>query len=1304
MSVVASHIEKPKTKNRSTNSPNKESQSLIDSKPIWSENSMNLDQDSLLDDTSNSFLLQDSLFPATESDASSGKANSSPTSEAASSSSENTNQPTVEIPEMEVLQGESNTEGQALETSNEEAISYPSSPYEDPSFNALVNASEQVATQTSQHENPEVESQRAQRAAPIAANESMGAAQTSQVEAMAAQEPNEFDAAGFKAALMAQIVQMQLPANAEEATEFDQHNNLSEIQNNATSQVNQEQEQSAGPIAATSEAEPAVDAVVAREIEEIPDPNIGETPASISANRSMPSPRPEGQVSTPLQDNVQEVEQQMESNNISEQQLANANEPSFTNALNSTESVREHADSAPDQFRAGEQSTLGATAESAENISQSQLQEMHGDRQASFEGLAQTQEQTGANDSAERTRIAADINAIYEKTKAKVEGILHTLEEKVTQMFTEAATKAKQLFEQYVDRKMRAYKAERYSGADGALRWGYDKLAGMPDEVNDFFTEGRQVYIDYIDKALDPIAEKVANELNLAKNTIQEGRNEIAKYVAELPENLQSIGTEAAETIQSQFDSLDDSVNEKQTALVDSLAAQYMESLQEVDARIEEMQAENRGLIDMAMDAIGEVIGVIIALKDMFLNLLSAIADVVNTIIEDPIGFLKNLFSGIALGLENFGKNILTHLQAGLIGWLTGAMGNVGIQMPEDIFSLKGIFSLASQILGFTWDRVRAIGVKVIGEPVMKAFETGFEIIMILKNEGLTGLWEYIKEQFNDLKELVIEGIKTMIRDTIIGAGIKWLLGLLSPVGAFIKAAMAIIDVVTFFVQKAAQIIELVSAFVESVRAVASGSITAVANAIEGALARAIPLVIGFLANLLGIGDLANKVVAIITKIQERVAKSITKLWMKIKELGKSFLKRLGFGGDKDSKNDPEKDKKIADGEKFLIEEDKRQDRDGDGKLTIDQVQEVARKTKAQHPVFKSITPRLEGKEWKYDWKGSDGTTEPGSKTDGDSTSNPNGLPLLDMYLKKVIFDENNGGLSQSFSNAVNGEGNLVEGKKVYFTQERVVGGIPCILIMRGANMADKGYEKLAIVDNKLVVAEEGYHRNYIPETISVSKEGKVFKAQYKTKTSRGEEGPCFEVKVRFDEISKEVPTQIQNRIVEGKDLRFKENGIPRGATDSAGGGFDNAHLVGDRFGGSGRNAALNIYPSSPKYNRQIMLSKENLMALRLPRNMPYNLKISAYIEERNFIRASNLQKLLTEKFDSQNPDPQNPNIELDLKNEMQANINKDLKDLPGQFVRVDYHSPQYGINEKIGKDEDYEKSVEEFISKNRGV
>lgn len=54
--------------------------------------------------------------------------------------------------------------------------------------------------------------------------------------------------------------------------------------------------------------------------------------------------------------------------------------------------------------------------------------------------------------------------------------------------------------------------------------------------------------------------------------------------------------------------------------------------------------------------------------------------------------------------------------------------------------------------------------------------------------------------------------------------------GLADSGWCFFKAAMAIIDVVKFFIQRAAQIIELIKAFTDSVAAIASGKVGAVAK------------------------------------------------------------------------------------------------------------------------------------------------------------------------------------------------------------------------------------------------------------------------------------------------------------------------------------------------------------------------------------------------------------------------------------------------------------------------------------------
>jgi len=75
--------------------------------------------------------------------------------------------------------------------------------------------------------------------------------------------------------------------------------------------------------------------------------------------------------------------------------------------------------------------------------------------------------------------------------------------------------------------------------------WAKDKLFGMPDEVNQFYEEGRDLYIKDMDGVLVKIADTVETRLKEAKDDIAKAKEEIRKYVENLPKDLQKAGEEA---------------------------------------------------------------------------------------------------------------------------------------------------------------------------------------------------------------------------------------------------------------------------------------------------------------------------------------------------------------------------------------------------------------------------------------------------------------------------------------------------------------------------------------------------------------------------------------------------------------------------------------------------------------------------------------------------------------------------------------------------------------------------------------
>ncbi len=288
-------------------------------------------------------------------------------------------------------------------------------------------------------------------------------------------------------------------------------------------------------------------------------------------------------------------------------------------------------------------------------------------------------------------------------------------------------------------------------------------------------------------------------------------------------------------------------VDAKQEELIESLAQKYQENIAQVDSRIEELKTANRGLIDIAMDAVDGVVGSILEIKAALQNVLSAALDAIGAILLDPIGFLGNVIDGVGQGISGFMGKIQNYMTEGFVEWITGAMSGAGLEMPDDIFSLEGIFSLTSQALNLTWDFIRERAVGVLGERPVQAIEEGFEIFQVIKTEGLAGAWTYIQDQFGDLKETIMDSMMGMLISEVVEAGIQKILLMLVPAGAFLNAALMIVGIAEFFIDQGSQVMELVQAFIESISAIAAGNISKVAQSIEQALALSVPVLIGFL-------------------------------------------------------------------------------------------------------------------------------------------------------------------------------------------------------------------------------------------------------------------------------------------------------------------------------------------------------------------------------------------------------------------------------------------------------------------------
>jgi hypothetical protein len=803
----------------------------------------------------------------------------------------------------------------------------PKSPTEDPAFQSVAGQAKAVAAAEKTRAPATTKAAEAAKAAESPAAELEGKAQDKQVGKMDQAETPGFDAAAFKAKLMQRISAMA-PKSAKEADEFKENDKLGGLKDEMQGTATTEQEKAKGPMEAAAVAAPDSGSVEPKPATPLQPEEAGPEPALAAAANAAPKPRGQGEVEAPLQAGSRSLDQQMAEADITEAQLAKSNEPEFETAVAAKKEAQTDAKTAPEALRQEEQEQLAGAQADAETTAQEKTADMHADRSQILAQVGDQQQQGKSEDEQKRAEVGAHIRTIYEETKTKVEAILDGLDQEVSDIFNPGAEAAKKAFEAYVDAEMEAYKQERYGGWLGWARWAKDKIKGMPSEVNAFYVTGRQLFIQKMDAVIDNVVALIGRRLTEAKAEIANGQKRIKEYVNQLPADLQAVGQEAAQDIQGQFDQLEQDVDAKQGELIDSLAQQYQENLQAVDARIEEMKAANRGLVDKALDAIGGAIKTILELKNMLLGVLARVADAVGKIIKDPIGFLGSLISGVKQGLNNFVGNIGSHLKKGLIGWLTGAVAEAGINLPEK-FDLPGIFQLVMQLLGLSFEKIMAKVAQVLGFDVTAVYGQIMEIVGIYQEEGLAGLakfglakligqervealmqvvelfqalmsgsfgklWGLIKEHLTNLKEMVFGKIQEFVAERVIKAGITWVISLFNPAGAFIKACKMIYDVIMFFVERGKQIMSLVNAVIDSVAAIASGNISTAASFIEQSLAKAIPVAISFLSSLLGLGNISQKVQEIIQSVRGLVDNALNAILnSKPVQLVAGFIKKV---------------------------------------------------------------------------------------------------------------------------------------------------------------------------------------------------------------------------------------------------------------------------------------------------------------------------------------------------------------------------------------------------------------------------
>lgn len=520
------------------------------------------------------------------------------------------------------------------------------------------------------------------------------------------------------------------------------------------------------------------------------------------------------------------------------------------------------------------------------------------------------QQQRGAKTALEKKRdeVARKINDIYIRAQDKVKKKLAALETESLKRFDAGNAKAADAFESNVQRELAAYKADRYSGWFGWARKAKDWLLGMDElpRVKEIFENNRTIFVNTVNALVADISADNRRVIQECKDDLAAAKKEIQEFVNTLGPELRTIGQRTAKEMHAKLTDLDRTVAAKEQELLEQLKNKQTAAIKAIDEKIEKMKEAMAG----AVAKLGKLL--LWAAKKFFTwalkqfgyslseieGIINKGAAVLKAIFTQPIQFVKNLIQAASSGFKSFGKNFGQHLKDAVFEWLTGSLQ--GIRLPAS-WDLKGIASVAFQLLGLTWTNIRSKLVKLVGEKTVEAMETGFDLVLSIVKHGPIAAWEKLQEMADDIKAAFIQGVKDFIQIKIVQKAIETILSLFIPGAGIVRAVVGIYDTIVFFIQKAKQIAQMVGNFLSSIGEIAKGNIGAAAAALEQGLAKGLMLVIQFLVRFLRLSGITAKVRAAMERLRDKVNTMLDKIvqWIvsKAKRLGR-FVAQAGVAQD----------------------------------------------------------------------------------------------------------------------------------------------------------------------------------------------------------------------------------------------------------------------------------------------------------------------------------------------------------------------------------------------------------------------
>ena len=722
-------------------------------------------------------------------------------------------------------------------------------------------------------------------------------------------------------------------------------------------------------------------------------PESVETP-EIGAQQAVPDPVPDEDVS--LDADVEASASKMEDAGMNTEPAQLVESGPIAEARGAQGELSAAAERDPAEVLAEQQEARAQASADMAALQQQAVETLLAARAETVTATGTQQEGMVGSEEQMRTRVSAQAQSIFDNAQTRVNTLLEPLTATAMRRWETGVEVLSTQFEQDLARVKR-WIDERYSGVGGAVLEVVEDVIGMPGWVTEAYNRAEQNFGDGVCELIREISAQVNGVIETCETIIDDANRQINDLFTNLPESLQEWAAGEQARFTERLDELHNQVTSTRDDFNQNLAQRASQSVQEVRERIHALRQEARGLIGRIEDAVNQFLEdpakfIIDGLLELvgipppsFWALINRIQSVIASIADDPMNFANNLMSALGQGFQSFFDNFAEHMLDGLLDWLFSGLGSVGVEIPGD-FSLESVITFFLQLMGISWENIREILARHIGEENVALLEKAYELIANLIEMGPQGMYEMIKEQLDPqtILDQVIQAAIDYLIEALITQVTARIIALFNPAGAIVQAVEAIYRVLSWIFNNAARIFSLVETVVNGAADLIAGNIGGMATAVEGALARLIAPVIDFLAGYVGLGDLPEKIADTIRGFQQWILGIIDRVVGWLAERARGLLAALGIGeteGEDDDEvayDDPEKEAQVRAG--LAAIDAAEQGYLDQGKISREEAEQVAASVKRDHPVFTRLEVVDGGDRWNYDYAASPGKTKQGEE------------------------------------------------------------------------------------------------------------------------------------------------------------------------------------------------------------------------------------------------------------------------------------------------------------------------------------